>query len=236
MGALAGCVGSAEEDDRAGGDGPERAITVDESGTVEGDPDRAIVGVAVEASGDDAGAVRDELAARSADLEDALLAFGIEEDDLTTARYDISERSSRPGPERPPEDADDEPRYEGVHAFRVEHDDVDTVGALVDAAVDGGADDVGRIEFTLSEEKRERLHEQALADAIADARAEADVIATELDADVLEARRVDATGGRFRSTYAEADVADDAAADRSTELHPDDVTVSASVTVEYAIG
>ncbi|WIV65773.1 SIMPL domain-containing protein [Natrialbaceae archaeon AArc-T1-2] len=238
-GAFAGCLGSADEGTPANRDESDsRTIAVDESGTVETEPDLAVVGVAVEATGDDADAVRDELATRSEELEDALLAFGIDDDDITTTRYDISERSRPPRPEPSPDDVetDDGPRYEGVYAFRVEFADVDEVGALIDAAVDGGADDVGRIEFTLSEERRETLREQALEEALADARSEADVIAVELDADVIEAKRVDATGGRFRATYAEADVAADDTADTpETELHPDDVTVSASVTVEYTI-
>lgn len=239
---LAGCIGGAEE---GGGDGTSsdaRTITVSASGEAEADPDLAVVQVAVEARGEDAESVRDELAERADDLRGALLAYGLEEDQVTTGDFRIRERVD----ERAIEARDDEPRteadvrehvyYEGTHGLTAEVEAVEDAGEVVDVAVDAGADDVDRVQFTLSEARRAELREEALEGAIADARSEADFVAGELDASVLEARRVDTSGGRLSPVRAEvADYAMEDDADPATDLHPDDVTVSASVDVEYLI-
>lgn len=237
--AVAGCLGSAQENDPDTGES-DRTVTVSESGDASADPDLAVVRTGVEATGEDADEVRDELAERSEALRDALLADGLNEDDVTTDRFTVRERVDHrrmeeegvdPGTER---EAEEYVYYEGTHSFTVEIHDVDAIGGVIDTAIDAGADDVGRIEFTLSEDRREELREQALEDALERARSEAEFVASEVDASVVEARRVDTSGGDVTPVTedVEMDVADD---DPSTELHPDDVTVGATVTVEYEI-
>ena len=240
---LGGCLSTAEENDGQSGDSV-RTVTVSGSGETEAEPDLAAFQATVEATGDTASEVRDELATRSERLRDELLAFGIDEDDVTTGRFDVRERID----ERRMEEAGVDPRseddeelsefryYEGRHSLTVETDDVDAVGDAIDTAIDAGADSIGRVRFTLSEERREDLQEDAIREAIESARTEAEFVAAELDATVVEATRVQTGGGvsPVRERVAADDVAEEAAAP-STELHPDDVTVDASVDIEYRI-
>ena len=241
--AFAGCLGSAQEGEGAGGDDA-RTVSVSESGEAEAEPDLAVVRTSVEVTGDDAQSVRDDLANRSDDLYDALIAYGLEEDDVTTSDFDVRERidyrrAERDGVDPRSAEAEDEyVHYEGTHEFTVEVHDVDDVGDVIDTAIDAGADDVGRIRFTLSEEKREALREEALEEALEGAHTEAEFVAGEIDATVVEARRVDTTGSGVSpvTERVEMDEAEDAVADEpATELHPDDVTVSATVDVEYVV-
>ena len=88
---LAGCLGSAQEDD-GGSSGDPRTVTVTEGGEVEAEPDIAVFQASVEATGDDANAVREELAERADALYDALVEFGIDEDAITTGRFNIRDR------------------------------------------------------------------------------------------------------------------------------------------------
>jgi uncharacterized protein YggE len=237
--ALGGCLGSAQEsDDETDAGETARTITVRKTGRAEAEPDLAVLRVGVEATGDSAESVRSDLAKRSADVREALVEFGIDEAAITTGQFDIRQRTDeRPGPREPVESESDTRReisFEGTHTLTVEIDDVESTGAVIDTAVEAGADRVDGIEFTLTEETRERLRKEALEEAIADARAEAEFVTGELDASLLEARRVDASGGDV-SPVREHVTADAAAesAGPPTELHPDDVTVRATVVVEY---
>lgn len=234
--ALAGCVGSAQEDDSSGSDDP-RTITVSGSGEIEAEPDRATVQVGVEASGDSADAVRDDLSTRIQTVKEALLSYGLEEDDVTTGRFSIRERDERRAADGDTEGGSGEPTeeqryYEGTHSLTVNLEDVEAAGEVIDTAVDAGADEVGRVEFDLSEGTREELREAALEEAIGNARSEAEVVAGEVGTSIVEARTIDTSGSSVEPVR--ADVAMESGdAGAPTELHPDDVTVGATVTVTY---
>lgn len=246
--AIAGCTAFGQEDEPSGGgtDVDGRSVVVSSSGEAEGEPDLAVLQVSVEATGDDAGAVRDELATRADDLVSALVEYGVDEDDITTRRFGIHDRIDRRAMEadgvepRSREDVEEYVYYQGTHSFTVETGDVDGVGALIDAAVDGGADTVGQVTFTLSDERRETLRQQALQRAIRDAREEAETIAGEVGASVAEATVVDASGGRVHPVRREVGYAGDGAARTptpepapTTGVEPGDVTVTANVRVRY---
>lgn len=247
--ALAGCLGSAQENNGGNPNSSSerdsaRTITVSESGETEADPNLAVFQAGVEVTGDDADEVRDELATRSDELYDELLAYGIDDDNVTTGEFNIRDRIDERRMEeegadlRSEEEIEEYRYYEGTHAFTVEVEDVENAGEVVDTAVDAGADDIGRIEFTLSDEKREELREEALKEAIDRARSEADFVANEVDATVVEAKRIDTSGGRVtpvREDLEMDDTADADAAEPATDLHPDDVTVSATADIKYTI-
>ncbi|OYR69865.1 SIMPL domain-containing protein, partial [Halorubrum sp. E3] len=133
--ALAGCTGFAgTATPTDGGDDAqlERSIEVTASGEATSAPDRATLRVAVTATGDDAAAVRDELAAGEGELRTALTDWGLDEDAIRTERYDVRESyETRDDPNRT--------RYEGIHQYAIELDDVDAVGEVIDVAIDAGA-------------------------------------------------------------------------------------------------
>jgi len=233
--ALAGCIGSAQTD--SGGES--RTLTVSKSGESTAAPDKAIVHVSIEATGDSASAVRNELSNRSAQLNDGLIAAGTSEENITTGRFSIYERRERTRiPEGGETGSDTEvretTRYEGTHSFRIEVDDIDSVGSVIDTAVDSGADTVSHIEFTLSEERRAELRQAALDSAIEAARTESEFVAGEVDQSVVGVKNVDTSGGGVslvRRDYPTAEAADSG----STELQPDDVTVRATARITYFI-
>ena len=228
---FAGCLGG------TGGGSDQRTITVSKSGEVTAEPDMAVVSAAIEATGPDQTTVRDELSRRAERLTEALQAAGVDEAAITTDRFDIRQRTDR-RPVEPTADPEgdggtEEPAYVGTHAFRIEVDDADAAGDIVDTALEAGADDIGRIGYTLSEERQAELREEALQSALAAARTEAEFVAGEVDASVGEAVSVDTDQDRVSTAY--ETVEDDASGGRSTELRPDDVTVRATATVSYRL-
>lgn len=228
---LAGCLDSTSEEPRR--------IAVDGSAEVLAEPDRANLEIAVMAVADTAGAVRDDLTERGETLREALIASGIDEAAIETAAFRIDLVDDETAIERnveqgdPIETPDRHTYYRGTHQYRVQTDDIDEVGEIIDAAIDGGADEVSRIEYTLRDETREQHREQALEDAIAAARADADIAARKTDVTIVDVDDIDATSGLRPVRH--HDVVEDAQAVPETTIDPGEVTVSAQVDVRYRI-
>ena len=198
-------------------------IRVTGSGSVETEPDEARFSVSVVAhDSDDASAVVEALADRAESVRDALVEYGIPEENVTTERYSLRENSRRN-------------RYEGEHRYAVEVDDPDAVGAVIDVCVDAGADSIGRISFTISEERREELYDEAVVDAVEDARTEAELYTEAADQTLGEPTSIETTGtshSPFQQQYdvAVAEEVDDAP---PTQIDEGQVTVTAEVMIEY---
>lgn len=164
---------------------PERAqtITVSAVGTAETPPDQMTVQVAVEASGDNAAAVRQQVAANASQLRSALHEIGISDDQIRTTGYDLSWD-------------DDSLTYNGHHTFTITVTNPKRTGTVIDTAVRNGADTVENVRFTLSEETRRSLRTQALQEAMDAARGKADTLARSAGMRITGVHTVQ-TGARF---------------------------------------
>lgn len=222
---LAGCTAPLQAggaDDRTDdADGP--TIDVSGTGTASADADLAVVRVSVTARGDGADAVRGQVATDAESMRAALRDAGVPEDAVTTESFRVSPRYDRVN------DTRELVGYEAVHAFRIEVAP-DRAGEVVDVAVSGGADRVDGVGFTLTDETRADLREQALGEAVESARADADAIA---DAAGLTITGVDraAAGGDFSPVF--QDRVAEGGGDAATSFEPGPVTVSATVSVTY---
>lgn len=233
---LSGCISTADSDDgttveelnvdQMSVEQVERnTILVTGVGTVETDPDKVSFTVSVESSDrDDASAVVEDLAERAEDIRAALLEYGIPEENVTTANYRLRENSRHN-------------RYEGEHRYGVELDDTDAIGEVIDLCVEAGADSIGSIDFTVSEERRDELYDQAVDRAVEDARTEAELYAdaagkTLGDPTSIETQRTGHRPFRQHLDVAFATSADDGAA---TRIDEGQVSVNAEVTIEYEL-
>ena len=232
--ATAGCSGSALSNaDDGSGDagsegGAEREITVSATGAVEADPDEATVSVGVEARGESAEDVTDELAAGAERLRTAFDELGIPEENVEEGRYRVGPVHGRD---------DDIEEIRGTRSFEVTVDDVDRVGEVIDAAVEAGADDVGRVNFTLQEDTRDELRTEALDEALANADEEAEHVAANRGVELTGTKAVTTNDVHVDpvSRSVEYETAEgDAAGGPPTEIDADPVSVSASVTVVYS--
>lgn len=196
-------------------------VAVGASGSAAADPDRAVVTVAVIATSDTATAVRDQLAADADGMRTALREAGVADDQVRTMSYGISQTYESRESETP--------RYRGVHGFRVTLDDIEAVGTVVDAAVAGGASQVERVQFRLSEKREREVRAAALADAMANARAQADALADAGDLTLDGVVDVSTSQG-YGSLVAFESTADSA----RTSFETDPVSVTVQVQVTYA--
>lgn len=203
----------------------DRSISVAATGSADASPDRAVVRVAATAQGNSSAEVRDALAADAEALRTALDELGVDYETIEYRIHSVDER------ERPPREGGPSADYRGVHAYQVTLDDPQRVGAVIDAAADAGAE-VSDVELTLSEEKRTELREEAIRNAMSDARSQADTIAAAGDLRVTNVATVDASQGRYVPVrYEAADAGGGAAAE--TVVSEGDVSVTYRVQVTY---
>ncbi len=110
------------------------------------------------------------------------------------------------------------------------------MGPVIDTAIDAGANNIGGIEFTVSDETREQLREQALEQAIQAAETEANLVADQTDTEITGVKRVDTANSQFVPFRAEFEsMAGDSGQAPPVRIEPSDVTVRARVTIEYRI-
>ena len=229
--ALAGCTGFAGTATPTGGDDAqlERSIEVTATGEATSAPDRATLRVGVTATGSDAASVRDELDASDEALRAALTEWGLDDDAIRTEQYDVRESyETRDDPNRT--------RYEGVHRYAIELDDVDAVGEVIDVAIDAGADRVQRIQFGLSEETEREVREEAIATAMSNADADAAALANASDLEVVGVYEVSTSESGARPYVTEsfdAAAGDGGDGSASTAVETGDVSVRVSVNVVY---
>ena len=202
-----------------------QTVAVAGSGEVDASPDAAVVRLSVTARGPNAANVSDEIAAGASQLRETLADFGVPEDDVQTQHYNIHQ-------DRQPDSGNGDPVYMGEQSFAVTLDDVDEVGSLIDAAVDGGADDVGGVRYTLSSERRDEVRNDAIRAAVEDARGEAAVIADSTNLQLGGVQRAASRETSVSPYHAEVAMAADAGG--GTTVDPQDVTVSATVEVTFA--
>lgn len=215
-----GSAGAAQQPDEPSA---KHMIHVSAVGEADAEPDRAVLHVSVTAEGEEIEPVRDELAAGSEELTNALDELGVE---YETTNYDI-EQPRQPREER------ELPEYVGRHSFEITLEDPDQAGTVIDEAVGAGAK-VDHVRLTLSDERRNELRDQAIENALDDARQQADTIADTTGLEVSSVSTVDASQRNFHPVSFNAGdeaVAEDGAA--PTEIASGDVTVSYNVDVTY---
>jgi uncharacterized protein YggE len=198
-------------------------VSVGTDATVERAPDEATVTVAAVGRGDTAAAARANV---SGDADAVTSALGGDGATVTSSRFTV----------RPEYDYSQDGRelvgYVAVHSIEAETTDVDGVGALVDAAVDSGADRVEGIRYSLSDETRADAREEALTTAMERARGDATTLATAEDRSVGDAVTIETSQRGQASFGVQYDTAD---AGGQTDISPGPVTVEMSVQATYEL-
>lgn len=200
-----------------------RTIAVGASGSAETAPDQAVLRVAVVTTGDSADEVRRDLAENVSAMRTALSDAGVADDQVRTARYDISQNHERR--ENP-----DARAYRALHSFQVTLDDTGDLGRVIDAAVENGATRVDGVRFTLSTEERREVRQRALEDATADARGQAETLAAASDLEIAGVESVSTVDRGHGPVYREAAVS---AGDSGTAVESGPVSVTVEVQVTY---
>ncbi|MCH1571548.1 MAG: SIMPL domain-containing protein [Longimicrobiales bacterium] len=203
-------------------------IQVSGTGSVQVDPDRASVTFAVETRGSTAG----EASEANADAMDSVLRA------LRDAGFDGLELATHGYSLRPEYSNIPNQRVREVVAYVVNNNvratisDVNAVGRVIDQAIASGANRVAGINFFASDTGPARA--QAMALAVRTARAEAQVIAESLGYGLGEPLEVSGSASRPGPVPYQVEAMSMRAAD--TPIEAGDQTVTASVSIRFAIG
>ena len=154
---------------------PDRVINVNANGTVQREPDRAVITVAVESNAATAQAAAQANARKMDAVFAALRRVGIIPPKVRTIGYELQPQYVQPTREDPNPGM----RINGYRAINMVVAEVDTiarVGTVIDAVVTSGANRIANLSFELRDPEGARL--EALRVAMSRARAEAEVLAS----------------------------------------------------------
>ncbi len=156
----------ARAEDRAG------VVAVTGSGSIERAPDYAQIHVTVTTAAPQVPEAVDANNARTQEVLARLEAIGVARDDITTASFQVfatSENRRLDDAPRP------EPGFTAEHRLRIESRDIDGIGALTGDILALGALTFQSISFHL--DSSQEAEEEALRQAVADARRQAEILA-----------------------------------------------------------
>lgn len=210
------------------GDAPVPGITVTGLAAATLPPDRATLHLGVLAEGRTAAEAVDRMRRGAAALFDTLDAADIPAADVGTGALDlraVRDPNGRPEPGRAPRITG----FEAETLVTVTLGNLDTLGALLDAAVRAGANRIDGIQFGLADPEAALagLRADAVKDAVARARVYAEAAGVTLGP-VLEIR--DAPGGGSMAMGRML------AADAGVPIAPGSLRLSAEVVMRFAIG
>jgi uncharacterized protein YggE len=196
-------------------------LTVTGLGSVRTVPDRASFSFGVETQAATARAALTQNAAEAKKLVDALRAAGIAAADLQTSQVSLNPRTDERGTGIV--------GYSAITTVTATLRDLSRAGAVVDAAVDAGANTVSGPSLTRGD--TDAQYRQALRLAYADARTKAEALAAAAGKTLGAVTAiVESSSGSV--PYA---VAKDAAASTAVEIAPGTQSVDAVVTVTFAL-
>lgn len=152
-----------------------RVLAVSGTGSVQRQPDRAVIMVAVESRASTAQLAAQANANKMDAVYAALRRAGIVPPKVQTVSYGLQPEYGQPDPRSPNQNIPRVVGYVAHNMVRVQVDSIARVGAVIDATVASGANRIDNLSFELRDSQAARL--DALRTAVERARAEADVLA-----------------------------------------------------------
>jgi uncharacterized protein YggE len=203
--------------------GSARTVTVTGSATIRSAPDEAVVTLGVQTHSPTAQGALQQNASRMNDVMKAILGDGVKPADIATAWVNVY----------PNYDSDGTAivSYTAQNHVNVTVRDLSKVGSIIDDAVGAGANLSNGIQFQLSDQNQGV--ERALAEAVADARAKAEALASAGDASLGSVVTIaEGTTPQFPPTPFAADAG---RAEASTPISPPTLETQVTVTVVWSL-
>lgn len=205
-------------------EGPPATISVQGSGTVSAAPDLAEIQIGVVSTAETAGAAMRANSALVAKVIEDMKARGIADKDMQTVEVSINPQY----PDRRTNEGSHEiVGYTVQNRLAVTVRELERLGAVLDGLVAAGANTVSGIRFDVSE--RRKLADEALATAVKDARARAEMIAGAAGVTLGPVREISQGGGGSPQPFFAR------AAAESVPIAPGSLTISADVNAVFAI-
>lgn len=204
----------------------DRTVTVSGTATIKAKPDEAVVSLGVQTEANTAQAALADNATKMTALIAALMDRGVAKDDIATSYVSIYPTYGNNGM--------DITGYQAVNQIDVTIRDISKVGEVIDDAVKAGANLSNGITFKLSDENQGV--NQALADAVANARSKAETLAGAGDAQLGQVVSIqEGSAGYTPPIYYGRDLAASSAGAASTPIQAPTLETQVSVTVTWLL-
>ena len=203
----------------------DRTVTVNGTATIKAKPDEAVISLGVQTQANTAQSALAENATKMTALLAALTDKGIAKDDIATSYVSIYPTYGNNGMEIT--------GYQAVNQVDVTVRDISKVGEVIDDSVKAGANLSNGITFQLSDQNQGV--DQALADAVANARSKAETLAGAGDAQLGQVVSIQEGSGYTPPIYYGRDMAASSAGAAATPIQPPTLETQVSVTVTWAL-
>ncbi|RLI96974.1 MAG: hypothetical protein DRO99_03625 [Candidatus Aenigmatarchaeota archaeon] len=208
----------------------ENTLFVSGAASASADPEKVTITMSVETDSMSASESQQENAQKTASVRSALASAGIDADSIETVSYTLNQIR----------EYDYDTRkytfkgFKTTHMIKLEIDDIDSAGSVIDTAVAAGVNIVNSVSFGLSDETMNDLKMQALEAAAKNARDKADAMSRGLGVSVTKV--LSASEGYTYSppvrTYA-AVAEESAGGSHTTEITPGSISVTAEINVVF---
>ena len=200
-------------------------LSVTGTGEVKAQPDISTISVSVTSRGKTASEAINTNASSAQKLIDALNRTGIAQKDIQTQNVSVfpiykDKINSQNA-------TNNVIAYEASNSILVTVRKVNDTGSIIDLISNTGDYTISGISFSLEDDESEKA--DALDKAVTDAKNKADAIAKSARTKIIGIKRISVENGFVSNKFV------DAGAAASTPVQPGDLTVSASVSVEYII-
>lgn len=215
------------------GSGQNAADTITMSGYAEQKvtPDTAELSIGAVVQADTSKEASSENAAIMSTVLEELKALGLEDSEIQTSYVSVYPVYNYDG-ERTITG------YSASNSVQVTTTKLDILSDLIDGSAAAGANQIGSISFTVSDEQQKEFREDIMDEAVADASSKAAILADSLGLRIKGVQTASISDSGNSRIYYAMDTAEEAAMDESvsTPIEPGESTVSMSVQVTYYIG
>jgi len=212
---------------------PPPALIVNGSARILASPDEATVRLGIVRQSPNAQTAQDQVNAVAQEILSAIQKVGIRSNQIQTARLTLTPVYAPRAPE-----SRDAPRiaaYNATNTVSVRLDNLSLVGSVIDAGLKAGANQLEGVHFGLRNELPSR--QQALKQAVEEARGKAEVMAETLRVNLVEVLEI--TEGNVSVVPLQemrtATMYSAAAGQVQTPVSPGEIEVNAQVTIRYRI-
>ena len=216
---------------------PVPSLVVTGEGEVSVRPDRAVVRLGATAQANDAKTAQEQVNAIVNKALEAITGLGIRQENISTAGLSLYPVFSNPSFQPPREgEQQQEPRIVGYRAsntLQIRTDDIKQVGAVIDAGVGAGANQLESLTFELKDNAN--AYSEAIQQAARRARDKASTLANAMGVRLLEVLEVTEGGATVIPPIPYMGRAMLAEAGTTTPVEPGQIQVKASVTIRYKI-
>lgn len=207
---------------------PGRTITVAGIGTVQVDPDTAVVNLGVQVTAPTGAAAMTTVNADAAALTEALVGAGIAEEDIQTSGLSLYSTTG--------DDGTTITGYSASLTLNVTVRDIEAVGPTIDAAHGAGGEGftIGGVSFSFADP--ESVLEQARIDALANATARAEQYAAAAGAELGDVVSIVESPSSPPIVYAGEAASDDMVMAAATPISPGQLDLTIEIAATFAIG